>query len=355
MNSVNFGLSTAAFSFILLMLLALPLLQAPAGFALADYETSRPGTVTIYLDSVSRNTGTDCLEEEGPSLITNDSLLVKVQQNLNTNKQFDLSWFQLCSATSYELQISPDPEFKRVITVAADGNSMELSNSGAIRVDFDYSKTASPTAHIAEGMMPESGAGYSWRVRAYKTENGRIIRSPWSEVRHFVVLADVYWAKRSYDVVPLQPYGPGFYADNITFSWSPWYSASKYQIELANDRFFRKIVFTGTSPTTSYMYNGSLEAHALYYWHVRALEVNRRSMPSDWSSSAHFTTGPTSPPESAPTPPLSAILTGIGADTTISVAVGIAVGLVIVGLVWLISRKTMHRHTSSSKRQRGPA
>jgi hypothetical protein len=330
-------------SFLLSLSFISCLVLLPVGGTSADNGAAGSSHSNVYLDSVSRNIGANCMEDTVPSLITSDRLLISYSRDLKTNKQFDLEWKQLCSATKYELQISTDRQFARLITLAPDGASTTVSDSGSIPQGFDADKTSNPTAHIAEGMLPQTGAIYWWRVRACETADGQLRSSPWSESRSFTLKAWPLGGASSYEVEPMQPGNGtiGLYGDNLSFSWTQWYGANKYQLEVASDVFFRHIVLTAMSPATAYRYTGNLEPARLYYWHVRALEVNRRSMPSDWSTTFHFTTGPARLTPQLPPPSVSqGAVIPAWRDIASAIGIGIVIGLGIVGLAILIIRRT---------------
>ena len=61
---------------------------------------------TIYLNAVNRNTGADCMSEHGPQLTAPlNRYLVESDPCTHQSSRVDLARLQLCSATSYELQI----------------------------------------------------------------------------------------------------------------------------------------------------------------------------------------------------------------------------------------------------------
>jgi hypothetical protein len=89
-----------------------------------------------------------------------------------------------------------------------------------------------------------------------------------------------------------------------SFSWSPWKATTKYQFDLARDSEFKSLVVTTTTATTGYEYDGTLDYSTNYFWRVKALEVNGRNIPSDWSATFSLQTEPApAPPAPAPAEP----------------------------------------------------
>jgi hypothetical protein len=313
-------LSVALFSFLFSLLFTfIPCVLS------VDRATADNGT--IYLDSASRNTGTDCLFEKGPILTApKDRYLVNCEPSNEKRTCIYLAWNQVCSATTYELQISKDAGFTILIMPKVNSNSAKSSEPGTILLDLESGDVMHPCACLSEGALPECGATYYWRVRATKSYNGQIERSPWSDSRRLTVKGGIILGHN----IPIQLLYPedsiiGLNLDNMTFSWSPWKQANKYQFELARDYEFKNIVIRAVPTTTTYSYNGSLEYGTKYFWHTKALEVNHEDIPSDWSATYSFTTKQ-APPLSSPSAPPDYTLLWI----TAAVSAILAAGLVIL-------------------------
>jgi len=77
-----------------------------------------------------------------------------------------------------------------------------------------------------------------------------------------------------------------------SFSWSPGPEVTRYQFDLAADSEFKSLVVTATTTTTGYAYSGTLNYSTIYFWRVKALEVNGLNMPGVWSATYFFVTEP---------------------------------------------------------------
>lgn len=142
---------------------------------------------TVYLEAINRNSGKDCLAEKGPQLTAPpDKYLAATDNSTDRNGLIKLAWNRLCSATSYELQISKDAGFTRLITWALNSEPVKL-DSGTILLDLDPNDAVNPSVYVRDGALPESDAVYWWRVRAIESIDGQIERSPWSDTRRFMV------------------------------------------------------------------------------------------------------------------------------------------------------------------------
>jgi len=239
------------------------------------------------------------------------------------NGQVDLAWEQLCLATGYELQIAKDKDFTLRINPAVNSAGTIAAVTGSIRIDMDSTNMTNPAAWIAPGTLPEAGAIYWWRIRVYKSATGQLAWSPWSDARSFIVKPGFIVTSPYYGVILLSPANGciGCKVKPVSFSWSPWQNATKYQINVAKDPEFKQMVVTATTTTTAYEYNGTLDYSTNYFWCVRAVEINGQPIPSDWSATFSFQTEPApAPPAQAPAEP----------STPVWVWVIIAIGAILV-------------------------
>ena len=244
------------------------------------------------------------------------------------NGQIDLSWEQLCLSTVYQLEVAKDRDFTLRVNPTLNSAGHISSVTGSILLAMDETNMTSPAAWIAPGALPEAGAIYYWRIRSVKSATGQIAASPWSDVRSFTVKAGFIVNTPYYGVQLLAPNNGcmGCKVKPASFSWSPWKDATKYEFALGKDPEFKQIVVTANPTTSAYEYSGTLDYSTNYFWRVRALEVNGLNIPSDWSATFSFQTGPapTSPAMPLPEPatPLWVwVVIALGAALVIAVIV----------------------------------
>ncbi|MFA5400629.1 MAG: hypothetical protein WC359_09335 [Dehalococcoidia bacterium] len=246
---------------------------------------------------------TDCLAKRGPILKSPaDGFLVGADPVTGRNQQVDLAWEQLCLATGYLIQIAKDEDFTLKIDPTLNNATTIGSVIDEIQIDMDATNMTSPAVWIAPGALPEAGAIYYWHVCVYRSATGQLAYSDWSETRSFTVKAGFIVNTPYYGVQLLAPNNGclGCKVKPASFSWSPWKEATKYQFDLAKDPEFKSLVVTAATTTTGYEYDGTLDYSTNYFWRVKALEVNGRNIPSDWSATFSMQT------EAAPEPPAPA-------------------------------------------------
>ncbi len=278
---------------------------------------------------------TDCLAKKGPILkAPADQFLVGADPVTGRNQQIDFSWEQLCLTTVYELQIAKDKAMTMRINPAVSNAANIAAVTGQIQFTMDATNMTSPAAWIAPGALPEAGAIYWWRIRAFQSATQQLARSPWSEKRSFTVKAGFIVNTPYYGVQLLAPNNGciGCKVKPASFSWSPWKEATKYQFDLAKDPEFKTLVVTATTTTTTgYEYSGTLDYSTNYFWRVKALEVNGLEIPSDWSATFSMQT------ESAPAPPAPP---PAEPATPVWVWVIIAIGAILVIVTLVLIFKT---------------
>jgi len=250
---------------------------------------------------------TDCLAKKGPVLKSPaEKYLISADPVTGRNQQIDLAWEQLCLATGYQLQVAKDKNFTLRINPDINNKGKIAVVTNSIFLDMDSTNMTSPAAWIAPGALPEAGAIYYWRVRVYKSATSQLAVSPWSETRSFTVKAGFIVSTPYHGVQLLSPVN-GYFGCKVRladFSWSPWKGATKYQFDLARDSGFKQLVMTIATTTTGYQYEDKLDYNTNYFWRVKALEINGRDIPSDWSATFSFQTEPAPAPEAtAPAEP----------------------------------------------------
>ncbi|MGA2159096.1 MAG: hypothetical protein WB588_12200 [Dehalococcoidia bacterium] len=254
------------------------------------------------------------------------------------NGQIDLSWEQLCLSTWYQLQIAKDKDFtQRINPMVNWGNGSTGAISavtGSILLKMDSTNSTSPAAWIPPGSLPEAGATYYWRIRSVKSATGQIADSPWSETRSFSVKPGFIINTPYYGVQLLSPNngGSGVPVHPVQFSWSPWFNATKYQFDLAQDPEFKQMVISTTTTTTAYGYSGSLDYSTSYFWRVKAVEISGQNIPSDWSATFSFQT------EVAPAPAIPVQEPAVPLWVWVTIAIGAILVIATLVLVFKTRR-----------------
>ncbi len=246
---------------------------------------------------------TDCLGKKGPVLMSpGEGVFVGSDPVTGRNQQIDMSWEQLCLAVRYDLQIYKDQKLTMRVNPAVTGLSASgaviTSVTGSITIDLDNVNVTAPGVWIAPGALPEAGTPYYWRVRVTKSATGQIAASPWSQLRSFKVKPgfvtrtpveglELLSPKDNSAGCPIQP---------TPLSWTPYKDATKYEIWLARDAGFTQMVKKAFTTSTAYNYVNALDYSKIYYWKVRAIEINGQSNTSEWSSIFTFRTVDSPPP-----------------------------------------------------------
>jgi hypothetical protein len=120
----------------------------------------------------------DTLAHHSPWLIApkKDSLVL-CDPVSGRNAQVDLKWEQLSLADAYEIEIGKDRYFDLLVAQAEPG-----TNPFYMPDDLNY-----PAYFINDGLLPEAGHSYWWRVRVRRAVTGQVIRSRWSPAFGFSV------------------------------------------------------------------------------------------------------------------------------------------------------------------------
>ena len=258
-------------------------------------------------------TYTDCLAKKAPVLKgPAEGYLVGADPVSGRNQQVDLAWEQLCLSTAYQLQVAKDKDFTRRINPAVSNAGSVDAVTGAILIETDEVNMTSPAAWLAPGALPEAGDTYWWRIRSARSATGQLAASPWSAARSFSVRPGFITASPYYGLRLLSPTNGciGCPVQPVAFTWSPYKEATLYRFELATDTGFRQIVVGDNTTATAYQFSGGLNYSTNFFWRVRALQVNGRDMPGDWSAAFAFRTAddptpvvpPATPPPAKETP-----------------------------------------------------
>ncbi len=177
--------------------------------------------------------------------------------NIPTNPQ--IAWQAVPGATSYQFQLSADPDFNSYVA--------NILNH--------------PTnTYLSSGLTPFST--YYWRVASIAD----VGISPFCET-----LAFTTGQTSELPAIPVLV-SPAHYAGplplEVSFSWGSSYLASSYRIQISRDAFFTQLV-TDTSgiPTNSWNYSG-LAPWTIYYWRVASENVAGQS---NFSMARRFSTG----------------------------------------------------------------
>jgi hypothetical protein len=182
------------------------------------------------------------------------------------NRRPSLDWDDVPNATSYTVQISTDPGFRRALT-----KTVKVS-------------TFTPQADLF------ANTTYYWRARA-NPQSGAFGPSGWSEVRSFttgnppsvpvlLLPANNALLSRMYPLLD--------WSDSTT---PPGVTLASYLLQIATDAQFTNIVYTST-PTGSQDSGAILDQGMTYYWRVRS--VSAEGHYSAWSKVRSFLTKPQS-------------------------------------------------------------
>lgn len=120
----------------------------------------------------------DTLAGHAPWLIApKGGSLINCDPVSGRNAQVDLKWEQLSLADAYEIEIGKDKWFDLTVSDAEPVNNPFFSPA-----DLLY-----PAYYINDGLLPEAGHAYYWRVRVRRATTGQTIRSLWSYAISFNV------------------------------------------------------------------------------------------------------------------------------------------------------------------------
>jgi hypothetical protein len=280
----------------------------------------------------------DCMAKKGPTLITEDGMIVSCDPVTGRAGQVNLRWEQLCLANSYDIEIAKDEGFTIKVLDYVGATSCtgfrpesSLSPAAFIPAGGLLDSLGSATSEIATAGQLECGHTYYWRVGVMSCATGQSILSPKSEKRTFTVKVGTPISAQTPGVQVLAPPngGVGLPIDSPAFSWAPMGETTKYKFQLAADAAMTDIIAEADVSGTGYQYDGTLDYGTSYFWRVMPMEP----FPGDWSGTASFRTmeEPPPPPEKEPMPePV----------TPIWVWVLIAIGTILVIVTLVLIFKT---------------
>lgn len=132
------------------------------------------------------DTGTSTLAAVEPAETTNGDAKQTIGSDpvSGRNQQVDFAWEEYCYSSEYQLQIAKDPEFTLIVLdTAAFAPASSMSPAAYYPAG---GLTASPSSLTGWAGL-EAGHTYYWRVRVRQTATGQYLRSPWSEVKSFII------------------------------------------------------------------------------------------------------------------------------------------------------------------------
>jgi hypothetical protein len=284
---------------------------------------------------------TDCLAKRGPSLITEDKMLIGCDPVSGRASEVNLCWEQLCVSNQYDLEIAKNADFSiRIIDLCSENGCGCWSPSdvtipcaffpaGGIATDSYYGivEGGQASAIAAWGNL-ECGHTYYWRVKARACATTQPIRSAWSEARSFSVKAGLPIVASYSGLQLLSPANGmiGLPVKSASFSWAPLGENTKYKFILAKDGNLTQIVKEAEVTNTAYSYDGTLDYSTAYFWKVQCVEPACDSSPT---FSLMTESAPPATEEAAKAPP-----------TPFWVWVVIAIGAILVIVTLVLIFKT---------------
>ena len=235
-----------------------------------------PSQSTVYT-LIASNEGGSVTSYVGITLQTIDTTpsqkFIGVDPVSGRNQGIGFEWEQLCLSNRYQVQIAKDSRF-----------TLMVFDTGV----YTPGSVTSPAMLYQAGGRLEAGHTYYWRARVREAVTGQVILGPWSAPQQFTIGAG-YPVTIPYEGIQLlSPVTSclGYPSKSVPFTWSPFKQTSRYQFILAKDPSLTAIVSTAEVPTTSYVYQGTLDYSTSYFWQVTATQP----APSDPSLVFTFTT-----------------------------------------------------------------
>lgn len=185
--------------------------------------------------------------------IKSPTLYFPFNNRVNIPIEGELNWISTQEASSYNLQISKNPEFSAIVE----------NVQGLTVAYYNYSKL-------------EFFTDYYWRVCAI---NGEDI-SNWSDVWTFrTVMGKVQHSQPSNDTIN-QP-------TTVLFHWNKLKGADMYQLQVSLDSNFRNYILNTTGIQDTFLIVKDLKYSNIYFWRVRATNKDGNN---EWSTPWHFET-----------------------------------------------------------------
>jgi photosystem II stability/assembly factor-like uncharacterized protein len=297
------------------------------------YSTTETSFILWTIDSISSNLMVyfDCLAWKGPELTMDDNAMIGCDPVTGRNQEINFTWNDICADNRYQFQIAKASNFTLVVYDSGDSYPFLLPamvTAPAVYFPAGGEANSYGTSDIAEFGNLECGHTYYWRVRARSATTGDIIRSPWSEVRSFLIKIGLPVSADCYGPELLTPDNGclGCSVNPASFSWSPLKETSEYKFVLAKDATMTQIVAEAEVPTTAFEYRGRLAYGSNYFWRVMATAP----FVSDWSATFSFQTEP------AQTKPLTTSTEVSASATPLWVWIVMGLGSISVVVVMLL-------------------
>jgi hypothetical protein len=197
--------------------------------------------------------------EEGPLVVT---LLKPDPGATNQSKVLDLSWTTVSAARSYHVQISDRSDFSNMVVDKSD---------------------VSTNTYRATGL--KGATTYHWRVAGVDNQD----RSTFSHPRAFTTVTDAPAA-----IELISPQDKAVHVPRVSaYSWSPRSTATSYQLQIALDGDFSKVVLNDSALVeTKQTLTQPLAYGTSYFWRVRGRNAGGNGA---WSAVRGFTTIVASP------------------------------------------------------------
>jgi hypothetical protein len=273
---------------------------------------------------------TDCVAKRGPKLTMDDGTIIGCDPASGRAQEVNMTWEQLCIANQYQLQVAKDSKFTLMIFDSAIFTPVSVTSPALILLTGGQGTSPTIAAPTVAASQLECGHKYYWRVRVRGAVTGEIIRSPYSDVRSFVIKAGFKVTTPYYGPQLLEPInGCGCPCDApLNFSWSPFKETQKYKIEISENADMSSPLVSTEVPTTAYQYKGTIKCNQAYFWRVMATQP----APSEWSSVFSFKTQKAVVPVPPPVVPEE--------KTPLWVWVVIAIGAILVIVTLVLIFKT---------------
>jgi hypothetical protein len=301
----------------------------------ADHAVIHPSAASIGTTGTLRvspeSTTTYILVATNDAGISTGSLTITVTGNGTTvgydpvtgrNPDIAFQWEQYCLATGYQVQIANDPGFTRLVY-----------DSGAFTPD----SVTSPAMLYRAGGVLQAGHTYYWRVRITETATGQVLHhSAWSEPQRFSISPGAPVTTPYYGIQAIVPENniTSIPINSIAFAWTPYQDTEMYRFILTEDAALSNIVAIAETYTPAYLYNGTLDYNANYFWQVMALTPTQ----SELSATFSFRTE-TGPPvaQKAPEESTSTVTTAVVVTPPWAwIVIGIGCMLIILAIALII-------------------
>ncbi|MCJ7516218.1 MAG: hypothetical protein MUO89_09730 [Dehalococcoidia bacterium] len=214
---------------------------------------------------------TDILAKVGPWTTSPASgSLIPVDPRSGRAVEVNFGWRSLGNITAYEMQVAKDIDFYNRVLV--NENIIPVSQLAPEVYLPAGALIPASGSNIGNWGNLEAGHTYYWRVRARRAVTGEIVRSPWSATMYFTVESGLRTTSPYLTFTLFSPiYGAKNVSTSPSFSWSGMPGTTEYEFVLAKDINLQQVVVKVNVPTTSYLYNGTLDYNTNYFWQVRSI------------------------------------------------------------------------------------